>query len=98
LFLRVRAASCQWGSSAYLFNLGVAEEGDHMATYREIQNWIKSRYGFSCKTCWIAHMKEVCGLPVKISHRRYSPDKRLHPCPESKQEAVREAFKYFGLI
>ena len=38
-----------------------------MATYKEIQEYVKDKYGFQPKTCWIAHMKEVCGLPVKVA-------------------------------
>ena len=36
-----------------------------MATYEEIQDYIKQKYGFTPKTCWIAHVKEICGLPVR---------------------------------
>ena len=38
-----------------------------MATYKEIQGYVKETYGFLPKTCWIAHMKELCGIPVKLS-------------------------------
>lgn len=44
-----------------------------MATYKEIQGYVKETYGFSPKTCWIAHMKEVCGIPVKNAPNRISP-------------------------
>jgi len=33
-----------------------------MATYKEVQEYIKKKYGFIVKTCWIAHVKEMCGL------------------------------------
>lgn len=32
-----------------------------MATYKEIQQYVKLKYGFTPKTCWIAHMKEMYG-------------------------------------
>ena len=69
-----------------------------MATYKEIQSYVKSKYGFQPKTCWIAHMKELCGLPVKVSHNRYSLEKREKPCPDDKQLAIKDAFKHFGMI
>lgn len=69
-----------------------------MATYSEIQAYVKEKYGFQPKTCWIAHMKEICGLPVKMAANRYSPDKREKPCPIDKQDAIRDAFRYFGMI
>ena len=37
-----------------------------MATYKEIQGYVKETYGFLPKTCWIAHMKELCGIPIKM--------------------------------
>ena len=69
-----------------------------MATYKEIQTYVKNIYGFIPKTCWIAHMKEICGLPVKVSHNRHSPDKREKPCPLDKMEPIREAFQHFKMI
>ncbi|WP_413305940.1 hypothetical protein AA0X95_04740 [Bacillus sp. 1P10SD] len=64
-----------------------------MATYKQIQDYIKDKYGYSVKTCWIAHMKEDCGLNPKV----YSPTSRAHPCPPSKQYGLREAFQHFNM-
>lgn len=74
-----------------------ADGGDTMATYKEIQTYVKEKYGFLPKTCWIAHMKEVCGLPVKVAPNRYSLDKREKPCPPEKQYAIRDAFQHFDM-
>lgn len=35
-----------------------------MATYKDIQKYIKSQHGYEVKTCWIAHAKEIYELPV----------------------------------
>lgn len=69
-----------------------------MATYKQIQEFVKETYGYSAKSCWIAHMKEVCRLHPKVSARRYSQSSRVHPCPESKQNDIREVFKHFNMI
>lgn len=69
-----------------------------MATYKEIQEYVKTNYGFIPKTCWIAHMKEEKGIPVKVAHNRYQTDKREKPCPNNKQTAIIEAFEYFGML
>lgn len=45
-----------------------------MATYKQIQEYVKYNYGFVPKTCWIAHMKEVCGIYVKKAPNRISPE------------------------
>lgn len=69
-----------------------------MASYSQIQQYIKSKYGYSVKTCWIAHMKEVCGIPVRMAHNRYDSDRRTHPCPSDKQAAIRDAFQHFNML
>jgi len=65
-----------------------------MATYKQIQEYVKQNYGYSCKSCWIAHMKEVCGLNPK----RQNPGQRTNPCPEHRQQNLVEVFKHFNLI
>ena len=69
-----------------------------MATYKEIQEYVKSKYGFTPKTCWIAHTKEVCGLPIKIAANRYSIGSRVVPCPPDKIRAIKDAFSHFRMI
>lgn len=69
-----------------------------MATYKEIRAYVKNHYGFFPQPCWIAHMKEICGLPVKMAHNRYSADKREKPCPPDKMEPIKEAFRHFKMI
>lgn len=69
-----------------------------LATYKEIQDYVKTNYGFIPKTCWIAHMKEVCGISVKNAPNRISPDKREKPCPLEKQKYIEQAFRHFNMI
>lgn len=69
-----------------------------MATYKQIQKYVKEEYGFKPKTCWIAHVKEMAGLPVKKAWNRKSEKKRENPCPDSKVEPIMVAFRHFGII
>jgi len=69
-----------------------------MATYKEIQNYVKQKYGFKPETCWIAHAKEKCGIPMRRAPNRIDPDKRVKPCPEDKFHAIKNALKHFGMI
>ncbi len=70
-----------------------------MATYKEIQSYIKEKYGYACKPCWIAHAKEVCGLPLlRQAHNRKSVDSRVYPCPADKLQHIKEVFKTFGML
>ena len=69
-----------------------------MATYKEIQQYVKNKYGYYPKGCWIAHMKELSGIKIKISHRRYDENVRTNPCPENKMKDIKEAFIHFGML
>lgn len=69
-----------------------------MATYKQIQEYIRDTYGYSPKTCWIAHMKDVCGLHPRIASNRYSVSNRTNPCPAVKQADTKEAFVHFHMI
>lgn len=68
-----------------------------MATYKQIQDYVKQKHGYVPKICWIAHMKELSGLHPEISPRRYSSNARVHPCPIEKQDAIKESFQYFKM-
>ncbi len=68
-----------------------------MATYKEIQAWVKARYGWLPRTCWIAHRKEMNGLPRRNAHNRQGLA-RLVPCPADKRDAIFTAFQQFGML
>lgn len=69
-----------------------------MATYKDIQRYIKLNYNCTVKSCWIAHMKSICGIHVKIAHNRKNPNRRVFPCPDSKKDIIKEAFRHFDMI
>jgi len=69
-----------------------------MATYKDIRLYVLKKYGFVPETCWIAHAKEICGIPVEEAPNRIDSDERVNPCPDDKLWAIKEAFKYFGII
>ena len=67
-----------------------------MATYKEIQSWVKQNFGYVPETCWIAHVKEMTGLPVAKAPNRRGKE-RLKPCPPEKINSIRAAFRHFGM-
>jgi hypothetical protein len=58
-------------------------------TYAEIAECVERRYGFVPKTCWIAHVKELWGLPVRLAPNRQSQT-RMVPCPAKKRSAIED--------
>lgn len=68
-----------------------------MATYRDIQNYIKEKYNFSVKTCWIADIKGQLGIITRKAFNRKG-GQRLHPCPPNKKSYIVEALRYFKCL
>lgn len=68
-----------------------------MVTYQEIDRYVRRTAGFSVKTCWIAHVKELNGPPVRRARNR-SGDERHVPCPEDKRPVIERAFQHFRMI
>ena len=69
-----------------------------MATYRQIQDDVKARIGRSIKTCWIAHVKELNGLPLRAAPNRISVADRVAPCPPEMRAAIEESMRKFGML
>ena len=70
----------------------------NLATYKGIQEWVKMNYGFTIKTCWIAHVKEMCGLELRVAPNRHDKFTRTNPCPLDKIEPIKQAFRFFKMI
>ena len=68
-----------------------------MATYMQIQDWVKARNGRVVETCWIAHVKSIHGLPVRQSPNRKGEDRAV-PCPPNKQPWIEQALRHFEMI
>lgn len=68
-----------------------------MATYKQIQAWVKQQYGFTPETCWIAHVKEISDLPLQEAPNRIGLE-RMKPCPTDKVQYIQAAFRHFGMV
>lgn len=69
-----------------------------MATYTQIEKYIKEKNLFVPKPCWIAHVKSHYGLTTRTAPNRISPAARRYPCPPNKWPAIEAAFRHFGMI
>ena len=69
-----------------------------IATYSQIKNYVKERYGYTPRSTWIAHAKEIYGLNPKAAATRRSTNERINPCPQDKQDDLRQAFEHFEMI
>lgn len=62
-----------------------------MASYSQIQEYIKKKNNINVETCWIAHVKEMNGLVDKKHDRQ-------KPCPNEKIAIIEQALQNFGMI
>jgi len=69
-----------------------------MPTYEQIQEWVRGNFGFTVKDCWIAHVKEMCGLEPRKAGNRLDENERANPCPPDKVEPIKQALRHFGMI
>ncbi|MGD0856436.1 MAG: hypothetical protein ABSA18_11600 [Dehalococcoidia bacterium] len=69
-----------------------------MATYEQIIIWVKEKYRFTPKPCWIAHVKELCGLELRQAPNRINPNKREEECPPNHIRPIKVAFRHFKMI
>jgi hypothetical protein len=69
-----------------------------MATYKQIQDDIKKRFGRTVKTCWIADVQAFHGLTQRAAPNRISPSARVHPCPIAIRPVIEDSLRKFEMI
>ena len=69
------------------------------ATYTQIKDYVLEHTGLKVSNLYISQIKRKCGIGVgKNYNLPKSEDSRQPQCPQEKEKAIREAFKYFGMI
>ena len=70
------------------------------ATYPQIKEYVLEHTGLKVSSLYISQVKKKCGLEVgKNYNLPKSEDARQAPtCPPEKEDAIREALQYFGMI
>ena len=69
------------------------------ATYTQIKDYVLEHNGLKVSNLYISQIKRKCGIEVGQNYNLpKSEDSRQPQCPPEKEKAIREAFKYFGII
>ena len=69
------------------------------ATYEQIQDWVKEKYGFHVTHLNIAQVKRKNGIIERENYNKSkSPDSRQPGCPEIKVKAIEAALRHFQMI
>ena len=81
-----------------LENMDMSEFQDG-ATYTQIKDYALEHSGLKVSNLYISQIKRKCGIGVgKNYNLPKSEDSRQPQCPPEKEKAIREAFKYLGMI
>ncbi|EFA90047.1 23S rRNA (uracil(1939)-C(5))-methyltransferase RlmD [Peptoniphilus lacrimalis] len=69
------------------------------ATYKQIQNYVFKKFGFKVSNLYIAQVKEKCGIKERENYNKPKKEDLKQPiCPIEKEEAIKDAFRYFQMI
>ena len=75
------------------------QEKRGQATYPQIKEYVLEHSGLKVSSLYISQIKRKCGLDVGDSYNKpKSEDAKQPQCPPEKEEAIKEALKYFGMI
>lgn len=69
------------------------------ATYEQIKEYVLCKTGLKVSSLYISQVKRKCGLEVgKNYNMAKSEDAKQPQCPPEKEQAIKDAFKHYGLI
>ena len=69
------------------------------ATYKQIQNYVLEKFGFKVSNLYIAQVKEKCGIKERENYNKSKKEDLKQPiCSIEKEEAIKDAFRYFQMI
>ncbi len=69
------------------------------ATYREIEEWVREKYGFHVTNLNIAQVKQKHGIIERENYNKPKSENSRQPgCPEEKVKAIEDAMRHFQMI
>lgn len=71
------------------------------ATYPEIREYVLNKFGFKVSSLYIAQIKRKYDLIERENYnksRKADSDQHVTNCPTEKEEAIKDALRYFGMI
>lgn len=69
------------------------------ATYKQIQNYVFKKFGFKVSNLYIAQVKEKCGIKERENYNKPKKEDLKQPiCPIEKEDAIKDAFRYFQMF
>lgn len=83
-------------------NLDMSEldvtSAESKATYKEIAEFVKNKYGLNVSNLYIAQVKQEFGIIERINYNVGEGKARVPKCPQEKKDAIIDALKYYQMI
>ena len=68
------------------------------ATYKEIEMYVKNKFGLHVPNLYIAQVKQAHGVIERENFNKGAEGHRIPQCPKEKWEAIEDALRYFKMI
>ena len=69
------------------------------ATYEEIKAYVLENTGLKVSNLYIAQVKQKYGIIERENYNKPKSENAKQPqCPKEKEQAIVDAFKYYGMI
>ncbi len=69
------------------------------ATYVQIQEYVKKKFGFKVSSLYISQVKKKFGFEMRQNYNKSKKEDQVVPqCPEEKEKAIVDALKHFKMI
>ncbi|HFI0856651.1 TPA: hypothetical protein ACGO1G_002315, partial [Streptococcus suis] len=71
------------------------------ATYSEIKEYVLKKFGFKVSSLYIAQVKRKYDLIERENYnisRKADGDQHVTNCPKEKEDTIKDALRYFGMI
>lgn len=68
------------------------------ATYKEIETYVKNKYGLHVPNLYIAQVKQAHGIIERENFNKGAEGHRIPQCPKEKWDAIEDALRYFRMI
>ena len=68
------------------------------ATYNDIKTYVREKYGFEVHSTYIGQVKEKLGIRERKNYNVGSGKRPMPLCPPEKEDAIKDAFRYFKMI
>ena len=76
-----------------------ATSAELKATYQEIKDYVLKEFGLKVSSLYISQVKRKCGIEVGENYNLpKSENARVPQCPKEKEDAIKDALKYYAMI